>query len=200
MPPCRSSVSWMASIRSSRARDEGRVGLDRARCLAGEEAPAEIDIAVRDDAARLRRQHDDAGGEEQRFLDRWVISSTPVVGSPPDGQQQFLHALARQRIERAERLVHQQEFRFGGQRAGDADALAHAAGQLPDAPCRPAPRSPTSASSSSARPRRSARPTPRSRSGKATLSRAVSQGNSASSWNTTARSATRTGDRLAVDA
>ena len=53
----------------------------------------------------------------------------------------------------------------------------------------PAPSSSTSASSSSARRARSPGGTPRSLSGKATLSRAVSQGNSASFWKTTARSA-----------
>ena len=37
---------------------------------------------------------------------------------------------ARQRIERAERLVHQQDRRVGGERARHADALALAAGKL----------------------------------------------------------------------
>ena len=34
------------------------------------------------------------------------------------------------RVDRAERLVHQQQRRIGGERARDADALALAAGQL----------------------------------------------------------------------
>ena len=38
--------------------------------------------------------------------------------------------VAGERIERAERLVHQHDLRPGGERAGDADALALAAGQL----------------------------------------------------------------------
>ncbi len=37
---------------------------------------------------------------------------------------------AGQRVERAERLVHQQHARLDRQRAGDADALLHAAGDL----------------------------------------------------------------------
>ena len=37
---------------------------------------------------------------------------------------------AGQRVERAERLVHQQHLGLHGERAGDADALLHAAGDL----------------------------------------------------------------------
>ena len=40
------------------------------------------------------------------------------------------HLLARERIERAERLVHQQQRRIVDQRAHDRGTLAHAAGQL----------------------------------------------------------------------
>ena len=42
----------------------------------------------------------------------------------------LLQLAARDRIERAERLVHQQHRRIGGQRARDADALTLSAGQL----------------------------------------------------------------------
>ena len=45
----------------------------------------------------------------------------------PDAGQQLLHVMAGQRIERAERLVHQQHLRPVGERAGDGDALLHAA-------------------------------------------------------------------------
>ena len=38
--------------------------------------------------------------------------------------------LARQGVERGERLVHQQHARIGRQRAGERDALLHAAGQF----------------------------------------------------------------------
>ena len=62
----------------------------------------------------------------------WVIISMPTALRRPDVEQRRLHALAGERIERAERLVHQQEARFRGERAGQPDTLAHAAGQLPD--------------------------------------------------------------------
>ena len=48
----------------------------------------------------------------------------------PDAQQLSVEALARQRVERAERLVEQEHARLQRQRAGDGHALAHAARQL----------------------------------------------------------------------
>ena len=45
-------------------------------------------------------------------------------------QELVLQMLAHHRVDRAERLVHQQHGRIGGQRAGHADALALAAGEL----------------------------------------------------------------------
>src|SRR5205085_6285149 len=47
-----------------------------------------------------------------------------------DAQQLFLQHLARLRIERGERLVHQQDVRIDRERAYQADALLHAAGEL----------------------------------------------------------------------
>jgi hypothetical protein len=47
-------------------------------------------------------------------------------------QQDLLHLLARERVEGAHRLVHQQHGRVVGERAGDADALLHPARQLVD--------------------------------------------------------------------
>ena len=45
----------------------------------------------------------------------------------PDALQFQVHPLARQRIQRAERLVHQQDARVAHQRAADAGTLLHAA-------------------------------------------------------------------------
>ncbi|MOA32777.1 hypothetical protein D3C78_1540220 [compost metagenome] len=50
----------------------------------------------------------------------------------PQPQQQGLHLLAGEGVERAERLVQQQQLRPGGQGAGNADPLALTAGELPD--------------------------------------------------------------------
>jgi hypothetical protein len=43
----------------------------------------------------------------------------------PKIQQQLIHLVAGDRIERAERLVHQQKFGIVHERAADRDALAH---------------------------------------------------------------------------
>ena len=53
-----------------------------------------------------------------------------LAGFPPHVGEQPLHVVARQRVERRERLVHQQHRRIVGQRAGDGDPLLHAAGQM----------------------------------------------------------------------
>src|SRR4051812_21413392 len=52
------------------------------------------------------------------------------AGLLPDAAQLFVQPVARDLVERTERLVHQQEARAAEQRARDRDALAHAAGQL----------------------------------------------------------------------
>ena len=56
---------------------------------------------------------------------------TVVPGPVPDPQQLEVHPLAGHLVERAERLVHQQDRRVEGERAGDRDALLHAARELP---------------------------------------------------------------------
>ena len=47
-----------------------------------------------------------------------------------DGHQLVLHLATNQRIQGAERLVHEQDVRVGAQGAGQADTLLHAARQL----------------------------------------------------------------------
>ena len=66
-----------------------------------------------------------------------VASSTECVtkidrhaGARPDLQQLVLQLLARERVERAERLVHQQDVGLVREHARDRDALLHAARKL----------------------------------------------------------------------
>ena len=51
-------------------------------------------------------------------------------GARPDLDQFVLQPLARHRVERAERLVHQHDLGVVGEHAGDRHALLHAAGKL----------------------------------------------------------------------
>ena len=96
-------------------------------------APArtrQIDVDDRLDAAGRARQHHDAVGEEHRLLHAVGDEQHGLAVALPDLEQLVLQARARVRIERAEGLVHQQDVRAVGQRAGDGDALLHAARQL----------------------------------------------------------------------
>jgi hypothetical protein len=71
-------------------------------------------------------QHDDAVGEQHRFQhvvrDHDAGQPERIVHAPVVAAQR----VAGERIERAERLVHQHDVRFGSERTRDADALAFA--------------------------------------------------------------------------
>ena len=76
-----------------------------------------------------RSHHDDAVGEVDRLLDRVRDEHHRLVLGGEHLQQQVLHRRAGLRIERAERLVHQQELRLDRVGARQGEALAHAARQ-----------------------------------------------------------------------
>ena len=77
------------------------------------------------------REHDDAVGEVDGLVD--------VVGDEEDRdpvvlahlEDEVLEVAARLRVDGGERLVHEQDRRLVGERAGDRDALLHPAGELP---------------------------------------------------------------------
>ena len=82
------------------------------------------------DAAGLRRHHHGAVAQQQRFLDGMGDVDHGLAGLLPDAHQFGLQDGAVLRIERGERLVHQQHGRIGDESARDGAALAHAAGEL----------------------------------------------------------------------
>ncbi len=92
--------------------------------------PRQRDRLVERDASRRSGQQDDAVGERERLVD--VVGNEqhgrPIA--PEDVEQMILLRLAGQRVERAERLVHQQELGPRHQRPGERGALRHAARQL----------------------------------------------------------------------
>ena len=141
------------------------------------------------DAARRRRHHDQLGREEQRLLDAVGDEEEHLPRLPPQLEDQLLLLLARERVERAERLVHQHHFGIARERAREADALLHAAGDLIDRSVRELleadRRELRRARSACAR----AFATPRIRSPNSTFSTTTSHGISACFWNTTPRSA-----------
>ena len=60
----------------------------------------------------------------------WVTNTIVLRDLGLQAQELVLQPLAVDRVDRAERLVHQQHRRVGGERAGHADALALAAREL----------------------------------------------------------------------
>ena len=76
------------------------------------------------------REHRDAVTEAHRLLDvvRHEQDRLAHLGLQPE--ELHLQPLARDRVDRAERLVHEQDRGIGGQRPSHADALALAAGEL----------------------------------------------------------------------
>ena len=75
-------------------------------------------------------QHDHAVAHQHRLVDR--VRDEDHRGRPalPDPQQLELEDLPRLRVDRGERLVHQQHLRLDRERAGEAGALLHAAREL----------------------------------------------------------------------
>ena len=78
------------------------------------------------------RHHRDAVAEQDRLVDRMGDEhhGLALVRALHELQQLLLQDFARLRVERGERLVHQQDRRIDGERAHQADALLHAAGEL----------------------------------------------------------------------
>jgi hypothetical protein len=112
-------------------RDLTLVGQELGRELVLERAvDRKLDAQVGADAARARRHDDHAVAQEDRLVDVVRDEEDRRLPVLADQQHELLHLLAGLRVERAERLVHQQHRRLVGERAGDRHALLHAARQL----------------------------------------------------------------------
>ena len=95
--------------------------------------PFEVDGELGADAAGVRRQHEHAVGEQDRLFD--VVGDDEhrpgrEVVACPQREQLGAQVLGGEHVERGERFVHEQRVGFDDERAGEADALAHAAGEL----------------------------------------------------------------------
>src|SRR4051794_13198592 len=80
---------------------------------------------------RRAGQGHDPGREIDPFIDVMGDEDDGETELPPQRAHELLQTDARQRIDRAERLVHQQHGRTAPERAGDRHALLHAGRQLP---------------------------------------------------------------------
>ena len=72
-------------------------------------------------------EHDDAIGEEQRLLGVVGDEQRGKALALPERDDLGLHGDARQRVELAERLVEDEDFRIVDERARQRHALRHAA-------------------------------------------------------------------------
>ena len=91
---------------------------------------AERHVDDRAHAGRPRRHDDDARREIDGFVDRVGDQQHRLALGFEHVQQQVLHRRARLCVERAERLVHQQELGLHGVGAGEREALPHAAREV----------------------------------------------------------------------
>ena len=92
--------------------------------------PREVDRDVGDDPAGARRQDDDTVGDQDRLGDAVGDHDDRRRGPIPQAEQLEVEPLAGQCIERAERLVEEQDRGLERQRPRERDALARPAGQL----------------------------------------------------------------------
>src|SRR5215831_20883077 len=92
--------------------------------------PRQIDL---DDARlppRPRRHDHDLVGVQDRLGDRVRDEQDGLAPRLPDPQELEAHLLARERVERAERLVHQEQAWVGQQSTANGHALLHPAREL----------------------------------------------------------------------
>ncbi|GFJ96493.1 hypothetical protein Prum_101350 [Phytohabitans rumicis] len=89
------------------------------------------------DAARRPGHGHHLVAEGQRLAQVVRHEDRGEVGALDPRLEELLHPYPQHRVERAERLVHQQQRRVGDQDAPELHALPHAAGQLPRVPVEP---------------------------------------------------------------
>src|SRR5262249_61421450 len=78
--------------------------------------PRQIDLDDARQPPRPRRHDRDLVGEQDRLGDRVRDEQDRFAPRFPDPQELKAHLLARERVERAERLVHHEQARVGQQR------------------------------------------------------------------------------------
>ena len=83
-----------------------------------------------DDAARSFAEHDDAVGQEDGFGNAVRDHQHGHGLHSVNAQQLQVDPFAGQRVQRAERLIHEQQLGMVDERAGQDDTLRHAAGQV----------------------------------------------------------------------
>jgi hypothetical protein len=81
------------------------------------------------DLTRMGREHEDTRADDDRLLDRMGDKKHRELRVLPELQQFLLHLAPGQRVERGERLVHEQDIGLHGHGACNGHALLQTAGQ-----------------------------------------------------------------------
>src|SRR5437016_2891715 len=92
--------------------------------------PRQLDGHALPQPTRPAREDEHAVGQKHRLVDLVGDEQDRLAASFPDAHELRLHDLAGLRVERRERLVHQQNLRVDRQRTREIDPLAHAAREL----------------------------------------------------------------------
>ena len=135
------------------------------------------------DASGPAREQHDAIAEPHCFAHVVRDEQNGRAGRAPQGLELVVEPVARHGVERAEGLVHQQDFGVLRERAGERDALAHAARQLVRALLGELPEVDHREQLVGARGALALFGVPASFNASSTLPRAVNHGNNADSWN-----------------
>src|SRR5205807_9476367 len=92
--------------------------------------PRQLDGDALPQPTRPAREDEHTVGQKHRLVDLVGDEQDRLAASFPDAHELRLHDLAGLRVERRERLVHQQDLWVDRQRAREIDPLAHAAREL----------------------------------------------------------------------
>ena len=144
--------------------------------------PRQVDADLVDHLAGARAHHEDAVGQPDRLLDAVGDEQHRGPAAQPQRLEVRAHLQAREGVERAERLVHQDHRRVVHQRADQRHALAHAAGELARVLAHRVRRGAAARTAPSRAPRPCARGMPRMSACSITLSNAVRKSSSRWSW------------------
>ena len=96
--------------------------------LRGRRSEMNVDDAF--DATRARRHDDDAIAHVDGFVNVVGDQQHRRAARLPEAKDFVLHAHASESVESAERFIKEQNFWMIDQRAGESDALGHAAGEM----------------------------------------------------------------------
>ncbi len=100
----------------------------------GQELPAELEFKRLCDPPWPRRHDNQPRSQKQGLFNAVGNEEHNLAGLGPDPENQFLRGFPGKCVKRAERFVHPQHFRLGGQRSREADPLLHAARKFVDCP------------------------------------------------------------------